>query len=50
MSEPPREFFTGNSLEQAVLMAAQHYGVEPDDLAYERVERRYGFYASGATW
>jgi predicted RNA-binding protein Jag len=43
MSEPPREFFTGNSLEQAVLMAAQHYGVEPDDLAYERVERRYGF-------
>jgi predicted RNA-binding protein Jag len=43
MSEPPREFFTGNSLEQAVLTAAQHYGVEPDDLAYERVERRYGF-------
>ena len=43
MSEPPRLFFTGNSLEQAVLTAAQHYGVEPDDLAYERVERRYGF-------
>jgi spoIIIJ-associated protein len=43
MSEPPRLFFTGNSLEQAVLMAAQHYGCEPDDLAYERVERRYGF-------
>jgi spoIIIJ-associated protein len=43
MSEPPREFFTGNSLEQAVLVAAQHYGIEPDDLAYERVERRYGF-------
>ena len=43
MSEPPREFFTGSSLEQAVLVAAQHYGVEPDDLAYERVERRYGF-------
>ena len=43
MSEPPREFFTGTSLEQAVLLAAQHYGVEPDDLAYERVERRYGF-------
>jgi spoIIIJ-associated protein len=43
MSEPPREFFTGNSLEQAVLTAAQHYGLEPDDLSYERVERRYGF-------
>ena len=43
MSEPPREFFTGTSLEQAVLLAAQHYGVEPDDLAFERVERRYGF-------
>ncbi|HVR29748.1 MAG TPA: hypothetical protein VMS86_09465, partial [Thermoanaerobaculia bacterium] len=43
MSEPPRLFFTGISLEQAVLTAAQHYGCEPDDLAYERVERRYGF-------
>ena len=43
MSEPPREFFTGTSLEQAVLVAAQHYGVEPDALNYERVERRYGF-------
>ena len=43
MSEPPREFFTGTTLEQAVLLAAQHYGLEPDDLAYERVERRYGF-------
>ena len=43
MSEPLREFFTGTSLEQAVLTAAQHYGLEPDDLSYERVERRYGF-------
>ena len=42
MSEPTRIFFTGNSLEQAVMAAAQHHGVEPDDVAFERVERRYG--------
>lgn len=43
MSEPPRLFFTGNTLEQAVIAAANYHDVDPDQLAYERIERRYGF-------
>ena len=38
-----RLFFTGNTLEQAVMSAARHYSVSPDDLAYERIERKSGF-------
>jgi len=43
MNDSSRLFFTGNTLEQAVLTAATHYELEPDELAYERVERRTGF-------
>ena len=43
MNDSSRLFFTGNTLEQAVLTAASHYDLEPDELAYERVERRTGF-------
>jgi len=42
-SNQSRQFFTGNTLEQAVLAGAKHFGLEPDELAYERVERRGGF-------
>jgi spoIIIJ-associated protein len=43
MTESSRLFFTGNTLDQAVMAAATHYDLEPDELAYERVERRTGF-------
>ena len=43
MSDSSRLFFTGNTLEQAVLTAATHYDIDPDELAYDRVERRTGF-------
>ncbi len=43
MNDSSRLFFTGNTLDQAVLTAASHYDLEPDELAYERVERRTGF-------
>lgn len=43
MTDTQRHFFTGNTLEQAVMSAARHFGVDPEDLAYERVERKSGF-------
>jgi spoIIIJ-associated protein len=38
-----KKFFSGNSLEQAILQAARHFQLEPDELAYSQVERRHGF-------
>jgi spoIIIJ-associated protein len=40
---PAHHFFSGQNLEQAVLKAARHYGVEPDRLAYSVVEKRHGY-------
>ena len=42
MSDSSRLFFTGISLEQAVLAAARHFEIEPDSVAYERIERKGG--------
>lgn len=41
--EPERVFFSGDSLEQAVMAAARHYDCDPDELLYERLEKRHGF-------
>jgi spoIIIJ-associated protein len=38
-----KKFFSGNSLEQAILQAARHFQLEPNELAYSQVERRHGF-------
>lgn len=38
-----KKFFSGNSLEQAVLQGARYFGLEAEELAYRRVERRHGF-------
>lgn len=43
MSQSKRQFFSGNSIEQAVLAAACHYHVDPDRIAYRQVEKRHGF-------
>lgn len=43
MSDQNRRFFSGNTLQQAIVAAAAHYGVEPDALAYHKVEKRHGF-------
>lgn len=40
---PTKKFFSGNTLEQAVLQAARFFQVEPERVAYEPVERRHGF-------
>jgi len=40
---PAKKFFSGNTLEQAVLQAARFFQIEPEMVAYEPVERRHGF-------
>jgi len=38
-----RRFFSGTTVEQAVMKAARHFGIEPDELAYHRREKKHGF-------
>lgn len=38
-----RRFFSGRTLQAAVLAAASHYGIEPEELAYEEIDKRHGF-------
>jgi predicted RNA-binding protein Jag len=46
MSEDKRKFFSADSLERAVLQAASHFGIDPDRVAYQKVEKR-GMVRSG---
>ena len=38
-----RQFFSGNSIEQAVMAAARHHGVEPERIAYTTRDKKHGF-------
>lgn len=38
-----RKFFSGNSIRQAVLAAASHFDISPDDVAYREVDKKHGF-------
>lgn len=38
-----RRFFSGSTLEQAVMLAARHHGVDPEELEYRKVEKKHGF-------
>lgn len=38
-----RQFFSGNSIEQALMAAARHYGTEPERVAYKQREKKHGF-------
>lgn len=38
-----RQFFSGNSVDQAVMTAARHFGVEPEKLAYKVRDKKTGF-------
>jgi spoIIIJ-associated protein len=40
MSDAARRFFSADSLERAVLEAARHFGVAPEELSYREVEKR----------
>ena len=43
MTNSGRRFFSGDTLEQAVMQAARHFQIDPDELAYKKVEKRHGF-------
>ncbi len=38
-----RQFFSGNTLEQAILAAARHHGLDPDEVAYSLRDKKHGF-------
>ena len=38
-----RQFFSGNTVEQAVLAAARHYGLDPSRVAYRLRDKKHGF-------
>lgn len=43
MSEPKRRFFSGDSLQQALVQAANHYNIDPEEIAYHSIEKKHGF-------
>lgn len=38
-----RQFFSGNTIEQAVMAAARYYGLEPSRVAYRLRDKKHGF-------
>ncbi len=38
-----RQFFSGSTVEQAVLAAARYYGLEPERIAYRLRDKKHGF-------
>lgn len=38
-----RQFFSGNTLEQALMVAARHYGIEPERVSYTLRDKKHGF-------
>jgi spoIIIJ-associated protein len=43
MNEPKRRFFSGDSLQQALVQAANHYNIDPEEIAYRSLEKKHGF-------
>ncbi len=43
MSDTTRRFFSGDTLEQALMQAARHFGIEPEEVAYRQIEKKHGF-------
>lgn len=43
MSAAKRRFFSGNTVEQALVQAAGYFQIEPDRLAYRQIEKKHGF-------
>ena len=40
---PKRRFFSGSSLRQALVLAASHFDVSPEEIAYTPIDKRHGF-------
>ena len=43
MKPSKRKFFSGNTVQQAVVAAANEYGLDPSEIAYRQIEKRHGF-------
>lgn len=43
MNEPKRRFFSGDSLQQALIQAANHFHLAPEEIAYTSIEKKHGF-------
>lgn len=43
MSDQKRRFFSGNTVQQAVVSAAAFYRIEPEEIAYRKIEKKHGF-------
>jgi len=43
MSEPKRRFFSGDTLQQALVQAANLFNLAPEEIAYRSIEKRHGF-------
>jgi predicted RNA-binding protein Jag len=42
-SEPKRRFFSGDTLQQALVQAANYFHLDPEEIAYQSIEKRHGF-------
>ena len=43
MNEAKRRFFSGDSLQQAIIQAANYFNLDPDWVSYRSLEKRHGF-------
>jgi spoIIIJ-associated protein len=43
MNEPKRRFFSGDTLQQALIQAANHFHLAPEEISYRSIEKRHGF-------
>ena len=43
MSDSKRRFFSGDTLQQALVQAANHFRLQPEEIAYRQIEKRHGF-------
>ena len=43
MNDSKRRFFSGDTLQQALVQAANHYHLQPEEIAYHAIEKRHGF-------
>ncbi|HEX7199073.1 MAG TPA: hypothetical protein VF213_06330, partial [Dongiaceae bacterium] len=43
MNDSKRRFFSGDTLQQALVQAANHSHLQPEEIAYHQIEKRHGF-------
>ncbi len=43
MNDTKRRFFSGDTLQQALVQAANHFRLQPEEIGYQLIEKRHGF-------